>query len=227
LPAEARLSDTALRTAITIFNNDHSFIPELIMGRHREFELDDALDAALQVFWSKGYEGTSFTDLVDATNVARPGLYSAFGNKEELFYKVLDRYENRHLRFMSDALELPTASEVIKAILYGCAKVHTQPSKPKGCLVVNGAIVCSDESEAIRSELAKRRDLCESALKARLQQAKTAGELCDGEKPVEVARYVMTVVQGMSIQARAGASRKQLLAVADLSLRGLTASFTS
>jgi AcrR family transcriptional regulator len=215
-----------LHTTAPIFNNNRSFILGLIMGRHREFRLDDALDAALQVFWSKGYEGTSFTDLVNATNVARPGLYSAFGNKEALFYKVLDRYQDRHLRFMSDALELPTASEVIKATLYGCAKIQTQPSNPKGCLVVNSAIVSSDEGEAIRYELAKRRDQCESALKARLQRAKTAGDLDEDYKPADLARYVMTVVQGMSIQAKAGASRKQLLAVADFTLRGLSASLT-
>ena len=74
------------------------------MGRHREFDVDKALDAALGVFWSKGYEGTSYSDLTKATGVERPALYSAFGNKEALFLRALDRYYAHYLDFLPAAL---------------------------------------------------------------------------------------------------------------------------
>jgi AcrR family transcriptional regulator len=188
------------------------------MGRHREFKLDDALDAALLVFWNKGYEGTSFSDLVEATNVARPGLYSAFGNKEELFYKVIERYEAVYLGFMREALQQPTTMEVLKAILFGCAKAHTLPSTPHGCLGVSGAVACSSEAEPIRAKLIARRAQGEKALKRRLKQAKLQGDLPKNLDPEALARYVMTVTQGMAIQAKAGATRKQLESIAELTL---------
>ncbi len=95
------------------------------MGRHREFDIDKALDAALSVFWQKGYEGTSLEDLSHVTGVARPGLYSAFGNKEALFRKALDRYDAKYMTFMSEALGEPKVRDVVRRILEGSLEVQT------------------------------------------------------------------------------------------------------
>jgi AcrR family transcriptional regulator len=185
------------------------------MGRHREFDVDEALDAALMVFWQKGFEGTSYEDLTRATGVARPGLYTAFGNKEALFLKTLDRYDAMYMAFMGEALSESTAGEVIRAILRGSARLHTGHVDVRGCLGVNGALACSDDGEPVRRELVRRRQLSESRLRRRLEQARQDGDLpadCDCKV---LARVVMTVSQGMAVQAKAGASRASLDAVVD------------
>jgi AcrR family transcriptional regulator len=180
------------------------------MGRPREFEIDEALEAALQIFWRKGYEGTSLSDLTQAMGITRPSLYATFGNKEELFRKVLDRYEDVCMRFMRDALEEPTSRAVVEKLLYGSADAQTDPPHPPGCLGMNGALACSEEAEPIRLELIGRRLAGEAALRRRLEQAKADGDLPQAADTAALARYVMTVAQGMAIQAASGASREAL-----------------
>ncbi len=183
------------------------------MGRHREFDVDKALDAALSVFWQKGYEGTSFEDLTRVTGVARPGLYSAFGNKEALFRKTLDRYDAKYMTFMSEALEKPTSFDVVQHILRGSAEVQTIDPTHPGCLGMNGALACSMEGEPIRQELIRRRGMTETALRRRLEKARDAGDLPQSADCAALAAFVMTVTQGMAVQAKAGASRKMLEAI--------------
>lgn len=185
------------------------------MGRHREFDVDEALDAALSVFWRKGYEGASVEDLARATGVARPGLYSAFGNKASLFLKALDRYDAQYMAFMSEALAEPRIRDVVRRILEGSLQVQTLDDKARGCLGVNGALACSDEAEPIRQELIARRTATEAALRARLERARQEGELPPSMDCAVLASYVMTVNQGMAVQAKAGASRAALGAVVD------------
>lgn len=191
------------------------------MGRHREFSPEHALDAALEIFWRQGFEGTSLADLTAATGVAAPGLYSAFGNKEAFFLKALDRYEVKYMGFMVDALDQPTARKVIETMLRHNAKLLAGKSHPTGCLGVNGAVACSDAAEPIRLELVRRRRASEALLSERLKAAEAAGELADGVSAEDLARFVMTVSQGMAVQAKAGASLKQLDRVIDLALIGI------
>jgi AcrR family transcriptional regulator len=174
------------------------------MGRHREFNEDTVLDAALKIFWDKGFEGTSFEDLTRATRVARPGLYSAFGNKEALFRKALDRYEDRYMRFMSEALEAPTSREVVRTILQGAVALMTLNDESRGCLGINGALACSDDGAAIQEELVARRKMAESALCVRLKAARDQGDLPALADCTMLASYVMTLNHGMAIQAKSG-----------------------
>ncbi len=180
------------------------------MGRHREFDENAALDAALAVFWAKGYEGASFDDLSRATNVARPGLYAAFGNKESLFLKVLDRYGSEYTSFIREALELPTSVEVVTRILRGTVELNTRFAKHLGCLGVNGAVACSANAEAIRVELVRQRSSSEAALARRLKQAQKEGDLSSAAKAGTLAKLVMTLTQGISVQAKAGVGRAAL-----------------
>jgi AcrR family transcriptional regulator len=180
------------------------------MGRPREFDVDEALDSALQVFWSKGYEGTSLTDLTEAMGITRPSLYATFGNKEELFRKVLDQYDNTCLSFTREAMNEPTARAVVERLLYGHADAQTDPPHPPGCLGMNGALACSEEVEPIRQELIGRRLASEAALRRRLEQAKAEGDLAADADPAGLARYVMTIAQGMAVQAASGADREAL-----------------
>lgn len=180
------------------------------MGRHREFDTENALDAAVDIFWQKGFEGTSLGDLSIATGVARPGLYSAFGNKEALFCLALDRYETKHLHFLSDALEEPTSYQVVACILRGTADIATQFPQSPGCMGLNGALACSEDAEPIRQELVRRRAANEAALLVRLERAKAEHDLPADVNCVTLAGFVMTLSHGLAVKAKAGASRKLL-----------------
>ncbi|GBD48845.1 TetR/AcrR family transcriptional regulator [Methylopila sp. Yamaguchi] len=190
------------------------------MGRRRVFDTEKALDAALGVFWAKGFEGASYADLTAATGVARPGLYAAFGNKEEMFLKALDRYDQIFMGFFPAALREARSVDVARRALRGAAEVHTGACTPAGCLGINGALACSDDAESIRVRLADRRRGAEAVLAERFVRAKDDGDLRDDADPAALARFVMTLSQGMSVQAKAGATREQLLEVVELALAG-------
>jgi len=193
------------------------------MGRPKEFDVDEALCAALQVFWRHGYEGASLTELTDAMGITRPSLYATYGNKEELFRKVLDRYEQNHLCFVAQALAERSVRSTIEKLLKGYADVLTDPMHPPGCLGVNSAVCGGEGSGAIRQELIARRSLSEDTLRERLERASAEGELPPGEDPADWARYVMSVGLGMAVKAASGASRAELERVAELALRALPA----
>ena len=188
------------------------------MGRNREFDVDEVLDAALGVFWRKGYEGTSYTDLTETAGVERPALYSAFGNKEALFRQVLERYYDRYLNFFPAALEQSTSRDVVKRILYSAAELHTRYPDRRGCLGVHGALVGSDDAEPIRRAAIEARARGEALLRERLERAKQEGDLLETANCMVLAAYVCAVLHGMAVQAKAGFSRKMLEAVAEQAL---------
>src|SRR5262245_25298773 len=103
------------------------------MGRPREFDADDALQTALELFWRKGYEGTSINDLTDSMGITKPSLYGTFGNKEELFRMALERYEKNYMAFFWRALEQRSARTVALEILHGFADAQTEECHPSGC----------------------------------------------------------------------------------------------
>ncbi|PKR55015.1 TetR/AcrR family transcriptional regulator [Thalassospira marina] len=183
------------------------------MGRHREFDLEKTLDAMMVVFWEKGYEGTSFDDLTRATGVARPGLYAAFGNKETLFRKALDRYEAKHLAFMKDAMNEPEIKTVIRRVLEESVIVQTLGGACLGCLGINGAMACSADAEPVRQELIRRRSISEEALRNRLERAKQDGELPPQADCALLSGYIMAVNQGLAVQAKGGTPREDLLKI--------------
>ena len=168
--------------------------------------MDQALDRALRVFWQKGYEGTSLSDLTEAMGINRPSLYAAYGNKEALFRKALDRYAEGAAAFLRGAMEQPTARAVVEHLLFASADGAACPDKPPGCLTVRCALSSGEASDSIRQELANRRANVESLLCQRLARAKAEGDLPPDADPADLARYVMTVHQGMSVQATGGAS---------------------
>jgi AcrR family transcriptional regulator len=191
------------------------------MGRPRAFDLGRALDRALQVFWRKGYEGSSLSDLTKAMGINRPSLYAAFGDKGALFRKALDRYVNGPAAYMQEALKAPTARAVVERLLPGALDLNTAPRNPGGCLMVQGALACGEASDAVRRELAACRAAGEAALRRRLQHAKSTGDLSTDADPAHLARYIATVIYGIAVQAAGGATRDQLQHVVDTTLRTL------
>ena len=149
--------------------------------------------------------------------INRPSLYAAFGNKEQLFRKVLDRYMDGPVAYFGKALAAAKAPDVVEEILLGTARMGDDPRIPAGCLMVQGALACGDAS--VRKEVAARRAAAEGALRRRLHRAKREGDLPKSADPAELARYVMTVLQGMAVQGADGASPDQLRRVAQVALR--------
>src|SRR5258708_34646858 len=141
------------------------------LGRPRSFETGKALDAAMKVFWCKGYEGASLSDLTKAMDINRPSLYAAFGDKESLFRKVLDHYDNGPAAYVREALNQPTARAAIEKLMEGAADLATASNNPRGCLFVQSALACGDSAEGIRNDLVLRRDEGEKSLRLRLKRA--------------------------------------------------------
>jgi AcrR family transcriptional regulator len=189
------------------------------VGRPREFDTEKALELATSLFWRKGYEGTSLSDLTETLGITRPSLYAAFGNKEALFRLVLERYEARAGVYRTRALEAPTAFEVARQLLEGAAELHGNVGNPVGCLGVHGALACGDEADVIRKELSAHRREGEEAIRRRLKRAKTQGDLPADASPSDLARYLSVVLYGMAVQSVGGASRGQLRRVAEIALR--------
>jgi AcrR family transcriptional regulator len=188
-------------------------------GRPREFDAEEALAAALRVFWRHGYEGASLTDLTEAMGITRPSLYACFGNKEALFRKTLDLYEREKLAYVGKALEAPTARGVAERFLRGALAIQTSTcGDPKGCLGVISTVACGVEAESIRKEVIERRASSEEALFNRFEQAGRDGDLPDGVEPVALGRYLLAIVQGMSVQAGAGASAQDLERLIDTTM---------
>jgi AcrR family transcriptional regulator len=188
-------------------------------GRPRSFDIDSALDRALQVFWRKGYEGTSLSDLTKAVGVNRPSIYAAFGDKEALFRKALDRYLDGPAAYTQEALKEPTARAVIERLLRGAADLNAAPRNPGGCLMVQGALACGEAADSIRLELTACRAAGEAAIRRRLQRAKSEGDLPANVNPADLARYIATVLYGMAVHAAGGASRDELRRLVEVALR--------
>lgn len=191
----------------------------MAMGRPRAFDVDKALDLALQVFWRKGYEGASMADLTETMGITKPSLYAAFGNKEELFRKALDRYVNGPGGYVQAALEKPTARAVVEHLLYDSADAVTDPNHPPGCLAVQGALSCGDAAESIKQELMSRRAKGEQDLRQRFERAIAEGDLPPGSDAADLAAYVSAILQGMAVQAAGGTTREQLRKIAEMALR--------
>jgi AcrR family transcriptional regulator len=188
-------------------------------GRPRGFDIDKALSEALEVFLAKGYEGSSLADLTQAMGINPPSLYAAFGSKEGLFRQVLQRYQAERDVVIAHALAAPTAAETVERFLRGSVVDQTLDERTHGCLLVQGALACADQATPIRRELGRSRLTGQFALTERFLNAQTSEDIPRDVDPGGLARYVCTVVHGLAVQAASGASRAELLAVVDMTMK--------
>ena len=185
-------------------------------GRPREFDVEKALDAALRVFWRKGYAGASLPDLTKAMGINRPSMYAAFGNKEALFRRAIDRYVEGPAAHWGRALVEPTARKVVEHLLRATIALILDQRNPPGCFLVQAAL---SGCEALRDEVTERGCEGEAMLRERFEAAIAQGDLPPTADAAALAKFVSGVTQGMSVQAIGGASRDDLQAVADTALR--------
>ncbi|MFI7298052.1 TetR/AcrR family transcriptional regulator [Streptomyces sp. NPDC050121] len=186
-------------------------------GRPRSFDRAAALEKAVLAFWRHGYEATSVSDLTRIMGIGAPSLYAAFGDKRALFEEVVNVYGDTYGSFAGRALaEEPTARAAVERLLREAAVEFTHPRHPYGSLVIHAATNCT--TPEVEDALRRRRGAALAAVERRIAAGVAAGELPQGTDTGALARAVGAVFQGMSHQARDGASREQLEAVAEIAL---------
>jgi AcrR family transcriptional regulator len=192
-------------------------------GRPREFEIDRALESAMFVFWRNGYEGTSLTDLTSAMNINRPSLYAAFGDKESLFFKVLDRYlEEFGARGVEALSEHGEIRDAIAAFLNCVVELLTDSRLPPGCLIANSTLECGGKRyEAIGRRLSQCHTATEAALYQRLKLAQVQKQLPEGEDIQALAHFFTATMLGMGAIVRTNAAAEMMQQLAKTALRVL------
>jgi AcrR family transcriptional regulator len=189
-------------------------------GRPLSFDRDAALETAMHVFWERGYEAASIADLTSAMGITPPSLYTAFGDKEQLFLEAIERYALGYGSAGARALkEEPTAREAIERWLMEAANELTQPCHPRGCMVVMAATNCSAAAERVQDALLLRRTEAIADVGRRIQGGIDGGELPPDTNAKDLANFYATIYQGMSMQAKDGATHESLMATVRTAMR--------
>ncbi len=188
------------------------------VGRPRSFDPEIALEQALEVFWRNGYEGASLAELTKAMGIKKPSMYATFGNKEQLFLKALDLYHEREGAWYKEAYAKETFAEFVEALLYGAAESYTACDKPHGCALVKSTLSCSEASESIKEALMARCNQSDVETVERIKLAQQQGDVCPEANPEALARFIGTMLHGMSSQASQGASYEELKEVASVAV---------
>lgn len=191
----------------------------MALGRPRDFDSDKALDSALKVFWRKGYEGATLPELTKAMGINRPSMYAAFGNKEALFRKAIERYAGGPACAVGQALAEPVARAAVERMLHNTVELITDSKNPRGCFMVQSALACGSGADAIKKELIKRRASSEAALRERFERAVAEGDLPAGTDTADLARFYIVFIFGMSVEASGGASADELRRAVALAMR--------
>jgi AcrR family transcriptional regulator len=191
------------------------------MGRPRGFAGNEALEAAMRVFWEKGYEGSTLADLTEAMGINRSSMYATFGDKEALFRMAIARYAEGPAAYVREALEQPTVRAVVEALLRGALELLTDPSHPRGCLSVQGALACGSHAEPMKRAMIEWRKQGESDIQKRLRRARREGDLAKDVNPGDLARYISTVLTGLGVQAANGSTRAEMTRLVDMILRSM------
>jgi AcrR family transcriptional regulator len=197
-------------------------VTTLPRGRPRAFNQDDALDKAMRVFWIYGYEGASLSALTEAMGINKPSMYSVFGTKEELFIKAIDKYLTDQVSFVPEALNEPSIQKALRKMLVQSVDFLTDKQTPLGCLVLQGALNCGQGHERIQQELIAQRRGYEKLLRKRFELAQAQNDMDCQFDPATLAKYIVTVHQGLSVQATNGATKEELRAVVDIVLNNLS-----
>lgn len=188
-------------------------------GRPRAFDRTAALEAAMMVFWQKGFTATSMNDLCDAMEIGSPSLYAAFGSKKDLYAEAIRHYAGKGVPQICEAMnDAPTAKLGIEAYLRMLARLLSCPGRPSGCMVVLSSVASEGVTDLAAMILKERKKALE-LIEARLQRGIREGDVPAGTNVKALARFFVTLQQGMSIQARDGATPKELDAVASTAMQ--------
>jgi len=176
------------------------------MPRPKEFNPDDAIEKAMQVFWHKGYEATSMEDLLSAMDLNRGSLYDTFGDKRQLFLKVIDRYCTTFASSKFSLLDQPgPALPTLRQFINGMIEGGLADPQRRGCLIANTVMELSPHENEIAGTLRQALKMVEDTFFNVLARAKQQGELKNDKDPRALARFLTTMMQGTIVMIKAGA----------------------
>ena len=190
-------------------------------GRPISFDRDAALEAAMLLFWERGFEGASMADLTQAMGINPSSIYAAFGDKHALFSLSVKRYLETRARYATEALEEPTLEKVIRALFDNTVAFLTTPGHPPTCMTLTGAMGCSAEAAPARDLMTEVRRQNEVAIRERLLEARKSGELSKDINVDDYTRYLSSILAGLSIQAANGSTKTELKRTSQMALRHL------
>jgi AcrR family transcriptional regulator len=190
-------------------------------GRPIGFDRDAALEAAMLLFWQRGYEGTSMADLTHAMGLNPSSIYAAFGDKQALFQLVVRRYMELRAQYAVKALEEPTLERFIRALFDNTVAFLTTPGHPPTCMTLAGAVGCSLDAAPARDLMTEIRKQNQAALRKRLLKARKSGELPKSINVNDYTRYLSSILSGLSIQSANGSTKEELKRTAQMALRHL------
>jgi AcrR family transcriptional regulator len=193
------------------------------VARPREFDVDEALHAALLLFWERGYDDASLVDLANAMGIVRPSLQAAFGSKEDLYRRSMDLYGREIMAFVTKAIRGKTAEEVCRRYLKGYCDLLSDQRTPSGCFMIKGAASPGRAATAIREESASRLKIYEDLLEQRFLQAQDDGDLPGNTDARVLAQTLKVIALGLAVRADMGAARVALHRIADFALATLFA----
>jgi AcrR family transcriptional regulator len=190
-------------------------------GRPISFDKDGALEAAMLLFWERGFEGTSLADLTQAMGLNPSSIYAAFGDKHALFSLAVKRYMESRAQYATKVLEEPTLEKVIRGLFDNTTAFLTTPGHPPTCMTLVGAMGCSVGSTPARDLMIEIRKQNEFAMRKRLLQARKSGELSKDVNVDDYTRYLSSILAGLSIQAANGSTKAELKRISQMALRHL------
>lgn len=182
-------------------------------GRPRSFDREQALDAAMRVFWARGFAGASMADLTAAMGIASPSLYAAFGSKEGLYREAIEHYVAANIGAFWGVMDLPTARESVEGLLRNAASAFSTPGVPPGCMVLQTATEAGDLSPDLADSLCQMRASNADTLARRLRRGVEEGDVAPTTDVRAVADFYATVHKGLSLSARGGAGAEELNSV--------------
>lgn len=191
------------------------------MARPREFDVDEALRAALRLFWERGFDDASLVDLADAMGIVRPSLHAAFGSKEALYRQAIDLYGREMMAFVAGAVKGTTAAEVCGLYLKGYCDILADPATPSGCFMIKGLVSAGRGAALVRQESATRLKRYEAMLEQRFREAQAEGDLPAGHDVAALAESLTVIANGLAVRADMGASRAALHRIADFAVAAL------
>lgn len=193
--------------------------PRKTRGRPPSFDRETALVAAMRLFWDRGYEGTSFDDLIAVMGISASSFYNSFGSKEALYHEAIDAYARQAGAWFVAALQTnETTTEAFRALFDAVAREFTRCDTPSGCMIATAATQCSPAQNRLKALMIDQRRMAEDAMKQRLAQGVAAGDLPIDTDIDALAGYLSVVMQGLGIQARDGASREKLTEIGHMAL---------
>ena len=200
----------------------HGTADTAMPGRPREFDIEDAVRDAMDVFWTRGYHATSLTDLLDGTGLSRGSLYKAFGDKKSLFLKALDCYAEAGLKELDDTLAAPvSAKQAIRAALTIYVPLSAGNTGRRGCMVMATAAEMLPHDPEVGARVQDTFRRIHALLAAAVRRGQATGEITIDQDARDVARFLVCQIEGMRVLGKVGATRQDMAAVVEAAMRSL------